>query len=371
MEPLVRKPKSIPVPDGGGKTDLKDLSASDLEKFVVEQGLPRFRAKQVYHWLHVKNAQSLSEMKNLGAKVQEILGDTAYVGGLVLTEVLTSNDGTRKLLLDTVDGHQLETVLIPAEDRLTQCISSQVGCRIGCTFCLTATMPVRRNLSVSEILDQVYQARRILESEGRRITNLVYMGMGEPLDNLEAVVASCERLNDSEGFGMSPRRITISTSGLIPGIQELGDRLNVNMAISLNASNDTVRDQVIPINRKYPIEELVKVMRDWPRDRRQKVTVEYVLLGGVNDRLEHANELITLLRRMEIRINLIPFNPYPGALFERPTDVDVSRFGRALRDAGYRVTVRQSRGSDIGAACGMLDGKKGVVQEEPESPELP
>ena len=347
------------MPDHGDRVDLKALSPLELKDQIVEWGLPAFRAKQIYQWIHVRMARSFDAMHNLGKSTIAILTQHAYLSGLELEKVLTSQDGTQKLVMRTLDGHAIETVLIPAEGRLTQCISSQVGCRIGCTFCLTATMPIRRDLTPGEIVDQVYHARGILQDEGKRISNLVYMGMGEPLDNLESVIRSCERLMCSDGYGMSGRRITISTSGLANKMDELGERLPVHLALSLNASNDAVRDQVIPINRKFPIDHLLGAIRNWPRDRRQRVTVEYVLLGDTNDSPENAMELRDLLVGMEkdLRVNLIPFNPYPGALFERPDDRAVSIFGRALRDAGLRVTVRQSRGRDIGAACGMLDGE--------------
>ena len=346
------------MPEHGDKVDLKALSLDELKNVMVEFGLPAFRAKQVYQWIHVGLARTFEEMHNLGKKTVSVLNRRAYLSGLQLDKVLTSSDGTRKLVMRTEDGHSIETVLIPAEDRLTQCISSQVGCRIGCTFCLTATMPIRRDLTPGEIVDQVYHARRILEEDGKRISNLVYMGMGEPLDNLDSVIRSCERLMCSDGYGMSGRRITISTSGLANKMDELGERLPVHLALSLNASNDATRNEVIPINRKFPIAHLLGAIRNWPRDRRQRVTVEYVLLGKTNDSAENAMELRDLLEGMEseVRVNLIPFNPYPGALFVRPEERAVSVFGKVLRDAGLRVTVRQSRGQDIGAACGMLDG---------------
>ena len=351
----VRRPKSIPLPPSE-KPDLKSMSFDELSGFVESMGEKSFRAKQIFHWIHHHGVRDFEEMTTLSESLRKRLMNESVLSGLHLKEVLQSRDGTRKLLMETIDGHRIETVLIPSDGRMTQCISSQVGCRIGCTFCLTATMPIRRDLLPGEILDQVYHARQVLAESGENLNNLVYMGMGEPLDNFDAVVRSCDLLMDERGQGFSPRRITVSTSGLAPQIGQLATRLRVNVALSLNASDDATRDKVIPINRKYNMESLQKALQSIPREHRRKVTVEYVLLRETNDTDEDARRLVRFVKPLYVRVNLIPFNPYPGALFGRPEDRRVNAFGRILRDAGITVTVRQSRGEDIGAACGMLDG---------------
>jgi 23S rRNA (adenine2503-C2)-methyltransferase len=336
--------------------DLKGMGLPALVAYFEALGEPRYRAEQVFAWIHKQGVRSFDEMTSLSKALRESLGARAHLGGLRRRSVLRSVDGTRKIVCETTDGHAVETVLIPDGDRMTQCISSQVGCRIGCTFCLTATMPIRRDLTASEILDQVLHAQEVLSEEGGRITNIVYMGMGEPLDNLEPVIASGDLLMHPSGQGFSPRRITVSTSGLPKQMLEFCERSEMHLALSLNAADDATRDAVIPINRKYPIQTLLDAIVAIPRAGRRRVTVEYVLLGGTNDGVVDARRLAGLVKSLGVRVNLIPFNPYPGAIFQRPEPGAVDAFGRVLRDAGITVTVRTSRGQDIGAACGMLDG---------------
>jgi len=346
------------------------MTRSELAEWVVETlGEKRFRAEQIFRWLHEKRARSFDAMTNLSKALRTTLEETARVGALALDEVKVAADGTRKLLFTTSTGHRIESVVIPMGDRVTLCVSSQVGCKIRCDFCLTGRMTVRQNLSAAEIVDQVYHAQENLESQpltlpdgetpssGRRIANIVYMGMGEPLDNYDNVVRSLKNLLDEKGQNFSGRRITVSTSGIVPKIPRLGADVPVNLAVSLNASHDAQRDRLIPINRKWDIAALMKALHEFPLASRRRITVEYVLLDGVTDTVEDARRLIALLRGLRCKVNLIPFNPWPGAPYGRPAPEAVDTFGAMVRDAGYTVTIRYSKGDDIGAACGQLDGK--------------
>jgi len=351
----------LPIAPGDRAPDLPDLKAmtrAELTAWLQEVlGESRFRGDQVFRWLHQKRARSVDAMTDLSKRLRTTLGEGARVGGLTLEDVRIARDGTRKLLLRTASGDRIESVIIPMEDRITQCISSQVGCKIGCRFCLTAQMPLRRNLAASEIVDQVLWAQEVL-GEGERISNLVYMGMGEPLDNYDQVVRSLRILMDELGANFSSRRITVSTSGLVPKLERLGHDVPVNLAVSLNATTDAVRTAIIPINKVWNIERLLAALRSYPLPPRRRITIEYVLLAGVNDTAEDARRLVPMLAGLRCKVNLIPFNPWPGAPYQRPSEAAVDAFGRTLRDAGYTVTIRYSKGEDIGAACGQLDGEQ-------------
>lgn len=334
-----------------------------LERWVTEVlGEKRFRAEQIFRWLHDKGARSFDEMTNLSGRLRARLSEVARVGGLSLDDVKVAKDGTRKLLLRRTDGERIESVIIPMEDRITLCVSSQVGCKIGCRFCLTGRMTTRKNLPASEIVDQVLWAVKDLEArgQGERIANIVYMGMGEPLDNYDNVVASLQILLDDLGQNFSGRRITVSTSGVASKIAQLGQDVPVNLAISLNASHNAQRTELIPINKKWSIEDLFAAICEFPLANRRAVTFEYVLLAGVNDTPNDARRLVRLMkglpREMRKKVNLIPFNPWPGAPYGRPSPEAVDAFGKIVRDAHLTVTVRYSKGDDIGAACGQLDG---------------
>ncbi|MDP6944715.1 MAG: 23S rRNA (adenine(2503)-C(2))-methyltransferase RlmN [Myxococcota bacterium] len=341
------------------------MTRGDLRAWVEAEFRERaFRGDQLFKWLHGRGARSFDGMTDLSKALRGRLESAAHLGGLELDEVLVAKDGTRKLLLRTWDGHRIETVVMPMADRITQCISSQVGCKIGCDFCLTARMAKRRDLTAAEIVDQVLWGAEIVAAPeaddlpGDRVNNLVYMGMGEPLDNFDAVVDSIQILMDDNGQNFAGRRITVSTSGVASKVAELGSRVPVNLALSLNASTDATRDRLIPINRKWNIDALLGALDDYPLPPRRRITVEYVLLADVNDSLEDARQLRRLLHglRPKIKVNLIPFNPWPGASYARPEPERVEAFGKLLRDAHFHVTVRYSKGDDIGAACGQLDG---------------
>jgi 23S rRNA (adenine2503-C2)-methyltransferase len=337
--------------------DVREMTLEELTELVVGLGESRFRGEQVYRWLHQHGATSWDEMTNLSRASRDKLAAAATITTLRVDEVQTSVDGTRKLRLLTHDGSAIESVLIPDGDKLTQCISSQVGCALDCDFCATAKLGFGRHLTAGEIVDQVYRARALLAEvePGRRITNLVYMGMGEPMHNYAGVVKSVRLLNHDLGAGLSARRITISTAGLVPGIEKLGhEDLGVGLAISLNATTDAVRDVVMPINKKYNLERLLGAVRAYPLERRRRVTFEYVLLAGVNDTMEDAARLARLLRGFPCKVNVIPWNPHPMSSYQRPAQPAIDAFQAEVRRLGLPVYLRTPRGDDIDAACGQL-----------------
>jgi 23S rRNA (adenine2503-C2)-methyltransferase len=341
------------------KPDLRAMTLADAEAFAVGRGWPRFRGEQVWRWVHDKGARDFDEMSNLSRDVRAQLAECAQIGTLQIAEVQTSHDGTRKLRLVTRDGQSIESVIIPDldGDKTTQCISSQVGCAVDCQFCATAKLGLKRNLDAGEIVDQVYLARRLLAEvePGRRITNLVYMGMGEPLHNYDNMVKSLRILTHDKGAGLAQRRITVSTSGLVPKLEKLGlEDVRPNLAVSLNAPNDEIRDQIMPINRKWNIGKLLAALRAYPLEQRRRITFEYVLLAGVNDSLRDAAQLAKLLRGLKCKVNIIPYNPHPEAPYQRPTPAAVDAFQDECKRLGLSTYLRRPRGDDIDAACGQL-----------------
>ena len=333
------------------------MTLAEAEAFAQELGWPRFRGEQIWRWVHAKLVRSWDEMTNLPREVRQTLAERATLGQLTVAEVQESRDGTRKLRLVTRDGKSIETVLIPDGDKTTQCISSQVGCAVDCQFCATAKMGLVRNLDAGEIVDQVYLARRLLaETEPeRRITNLVYMGMGEPLHNYDQLVRSLRILGDDKGVGLSMRRITVSTSGMVPRLHRLGkEDVRPNLAVSLNAPNDEIRNQIMPINRKWNIAALMDALRAYPLEQRRRITFEYVLLADVNDSLEHAGQLARLLRGIKCKVNIIPWNPHPEAPYQRPAPEVIDAFQNECKRRGLPTYLRTPRGDDIDAACGQL-----------------
>ena len=333
------------------KTDLKVLSQEDLASFTKDAGLPAFRSRQLVHWIYERYSQSIEEITEFSKKLREVLSERAYISNLTLLDRQTSEDGTQKFLFGLRDSETIESVLIPDEDRLTLCISSQVGCAIGCIFCLTGRLGLKRNLKPHEIIDQVISVNRLILPE--RITNIVLMGMGEPLANYDNVVEAIVRIVGI--MKMSPRKITISTSGIPQKIIELGKKaLKVNLAISLNATTDALRNVIMPINKTYPIRSLLEACRNYPLPVNRRITFEYVLLKGINDSPEDAHRLIRLLQGIPSKINLIPFNPYSGSEYERPDERTVLQFQAILVNADMTVLIRKSKGQDILAACGQL-----------------
>jgi len=348
------------------------LTLSELEAWLVEQGEKAFRAKQLYRWLHAKEALAFADMTNLSKVLRRMLEDRAVIARPVATDVRVSEDGTRKYQMETWDGHVVESVYIPdasGPGRNALCISSQVGCAMACTFCATAKLQLRRHLTPGEIIGQLYAVNADLRADGqmphgnngqehRAVDNIIFMGMGEPLHNYEGVAGAIELLTHDDGPMYSPRRLTVSTSGLVPAIERLGRDTDVQIAISLNATTDAVRDEIMPVNRRWNIAALLDACRRFPLKARRRITFEYVMLAGVNDSDDDARRLTRLLRGMSCKVNLIPFNPHPLSSFERPSRKRVEDFQEVLAAAQLSTFVRTTRGLDIDAACGMLGAKK-------------
>jgi 23S rRNA (adenine2503-C2)-methyltransferase len=353
------------VPEPAELRDLRSLSFDETVALAISLGAPKFRGEQIWRWVHGKMVDSIDEMTNVPRDLRAKLAEVATVGTLEVAEIQTSRDGTRKLRLVTRDGKSIESVIIPDGEKTTQCISSQVGCAIDCQFCATAKLGLSRNLTPGEIVDQVYRARKLLADVDpeRRITNLVYMGMGEPLHNYDNVLASLRILTHDLGAGMSQRRITVSTAGMVPRLEKLGrEDVRPNLAISLNASSDEIRDQVMPINRKWNIEKLLGAIRDYPLEARRRVTFEYVLLAGVNDSLADAARLAKLLRGIRCKVNIIPWNPHPDAPYRRPSPEAIEAFQNECKRLGLPTYLRTPRGDDIDAACGQLANRSNGEQ---------
>jgi 23S rRNA (adenine2503-C2)-methyltransferase len=344
------------------RMNLLGLPREHLARQVELWGERSFRATQLTKWIHQRGVTDFASMSDLSKALREKLATLAEITLPEIALERRSDDGTVKWVLRLADGNAIETVFIPEDERGTLCISSQVGCALDCTFCSTAQQGFNRNLTAHEIIGQLWLANSRLpvpEGRSRAVTNVVFMGMGEPLANFDAVVESIDLMLDDNAYGLSKRRVTLSTSGLVPALDRLGEITDVALAVSLHAPNDALRDRLVPINRKYPIRELLAACRRYTRDggRHHRVTFEYVLLAGINDQPEHARELIRLLRDVPCKINLIPFNPFPGAPFVRPTEEAVRDFERTLGTAGFVTIVRRTRGDDIDAACGQLVGQ--------------
>jgi 23S rRNA (adenine2503-C2)-methyltransferase len=335
-----------------GKVNLKALSQNDLRLFTENAGLPRYRSDQLLHWIYERYASDVEEITEFSKNLRASLDKIAYISALGLLRRLVSSDGTEKFLFSLEDGNTIESVLIPDKDRLTLCISSQAGCAMGCRFCLTGKLGFIRNLKAYEIIDQVLSVSRMIRPD-RRITNIVLMGMGEPLANLDEVVEALWRI--SLFVGISKRKITLSTAGLVPGIPLLAKRApEVNLAVSLNAATDRVRSQIMPVNRKYPVGELIAACRAFPLSPRRRITFEYVLIDGINDSVKDAEKLVKLMRGIRCKVNLIPLNPHEGSDLRRPSDDKVFAFQDILVGNNMTALVRESKGKDISAACGQL-----------------
>jgi 23S rRNA (adenine2503-C2)-methyltransferase len=343
------------------RVNLKALSQDGLLRFAEQAGLPRYRADQLRHWIYERYASDVGEITEFSKTLRTSIGEIAYISGLKIAKRLSSHDGTEKFLFSLEDGNTIESVLIPDKDRLTLCISSQAGCAMGCRFCHTGKLGFIRNLRSYEIVDQVLSANRMIRS-GRRVTNIVLMGMGEPLANLEEVIEALWRI--SLFVGISKRKITLSTAGLVPGIAALAERgPEVNLAVSLNASTDAVRNEIMPVNRRYPLRTLLDACRAFPLSPRRRITFEYVLIGGINDSVDDARRLVKILRGIRCKINLIPLNPHDGSELKRPSDERVLAFQDILTGNNMTALIRESKGRDILAACGQL--KAGYAPDIP------
>ena len=348
-------------------TNLLDFDLESLTAFCEQLGEKRFRATQLFRWIHQRGASSFDQMTDLAISLRQKLATCAHISALPVVSEHQSADGTVKWLFDVGAGNAVETVFIPEDDRGTLCVSSQAGCAVGCRFCSTGHQGFSRNLSTAEILAQLWFAEHTLRQRlgvsERVISNVVMMGMGEPLQNYGALLPALRAMLDDHGYGLSRRRLTVSTSGIVPMIDRLAVDCPVALAVSLHAPNDALRDNLVPLNRKYPLDELmqacVRYLAHAPRDF---ITFEYCMLDGVNDQPEHAQQLIHLVRsyahgRAWCKFNLIPFNPFPASGLQRSAQPQVLAFGKLLNDAGIITTVRKTRGDDIDAACGQLAGE--------------
>ena len=368
------------TPRADGRVDLIGLPKKQIAELFGEAGLDakqaKLRAKQVFHWLYHRGVTDFEAMTDIAKTMRPWLAERFFIGRPEVVEAQHSTDGTRKWLLRTADGHDFEMVFIPDADRGTLCVSSQVGCTLNCRFCHTGTMRLVRNLTVGEIVGQVMLARDALgewpkgrmdftdeedegsySADGRLLTNIVMMGMGEPLYNFDNVKGALQLVMDGDGLSLSRRRITLSTSGVVPMMERCGDEIGVNLAVSLHAVTKPVRDEIVPINKKYGIEELLQACADYPgASNARRITFEYVMLKDKNDSDEDARELVRLIRkyRLPAKVNLIPFNPWPGAPYECSTPERIKRFSNLIFEAGISAPVRTPRGRDIDAACGQL-----------------
>ena len=348
------------------KINLKAFSDEDMARFIKKLGHKPYRAGQIIKWIYKNLAFSIDDMSNLSNSLREELKNRTYISGLNLLKKESSKDGSQKFLFGLEDGESIECVLIPDNDRLTLCISSQVGCAMGCRFCNTGMLGLKRNMKSYEITDQILSVMRLIlnedrnksEQNHRKLTNIVLMGMGEPLENADEVLRALHTITDN--IGISKRRITLSTAGVIPGIKLLAKKgPDVNLAISLNAATDRIRSMIMPINRKYPLKDLISQCREFPLSPGRIITFEYILLDGINDSQDDSMKLLKLLRGIKCKINLIPYNEVivkgrrPKNI--RRTSVDkIFRFQKILEDDGVRTIIRKSKGSDISAACGQL-----------------
>uniref|UniRef100_A0A7S1T9K8 Radical SAM core domain-containing protein n=1 Tax=Compsopogon caeruleus TaxID=31354 RepID=A0A7S1T9K8_9RHOD len=354
-----------PAEDGNGKVLLKNLTLGEMEDWVENDlGHQRFRARQLWEWIYSRSklAASFEEMTDLAKSFREKLGEVAQIDSISLGELHTSKDGTRKLTFRLESGGNIESVLIPAEGRTTLCISSQHGCALNCQFCFTGRMGLRRHLSQAEIVDQVVMTQRLFGNE-YRISNIVFMGEGEPLHNIDNVIRALDVILHGRGLNFSHNKVTVSTSGLVPEMRRFVRQSRANLAVSLHATNNEVRSWIMPINRKHPLEELVSALReDFPREhaRQQKVFFEYLMLRGVNDSLTDAKELLRLVAQVPCKVNLIRFNSHEGTEFQGSEESTILAFQDYLVKKGMTVTVRQSRGDDLMMACGQLGELGGV-----------
>lgn len=346
------------------KVNLLGMTLQDMESFFASMGQARFRASQVMKWIHQRGVTDFDLMTNIAKDLRLQLSAVAEVRPPSVVYEHTAADGTHKWVLELDGGSRIETVLIPDGDRRTLCVSSQVGCSLDCSFCSTGKQGFQRDLTTAEIIGQVFIACRSDQGDApRAVSNVVMMGMGEPLLNFDAVVPALKIMLDDWGYGLSKRRVTVSTSGLVPMMDSLGEALDVALAVSLHAPNDSLRNELVPVNRRYPLRELMAACRRYlqryqgPDGGRRRITMEYVMLAGVNDQPEHARELLRLLHDVPSKINLIPFNPFPHAPYQRSTREAVLTFQKILQEAGLTCTVRSTRGDEIDAACGQLVGQ--------------
>jgi 23S rRNA (adenine2503-C2)-methyltransferase len=338
---------------------LMEFSREQLEVWLAERGIAAYRAGQILKWIYHRQADGFAVMSDIGKELRTLLAEHFRIPRLEVRTEQTSADGARKFLFGLEDGESIETVLIPERDHYTLCVSSQVGCAQNCRFCLTAKSRLIRNLTRGEILSQVRDIRHHL-SDPERLTNLVFMGMGEPLANFEPLIGALGLITDGAiGLGFAAKRVTVSTAGLVPQMLELGRRSRVSLAVSLNAADDETRSRLMPINRVHPLDSLLAACRAYPLPPGRRITFEYILIKGVNDAPEDARRLARLLAPLRCKVNLIPFNPHAGSGFERPGEETILAFQEVLLSKHFTVIVRRSKGEDISAACGQLRARTG------------
>ena len=343
------------------RENIYNSSFAELKSFFIDLDEKAFRAEQLWNWLYVKGIDELSGLNNISKNVINKINEQYYLSQFKVSKSLLSKDGTRKWLFELEDGKEIETVYIPDKNRGTICVSSQVGCSLSCSFCHTGTMKFSRNLSTSEILGQVMYVKNILKdwnnkSDKKKITNIVFMGMGEPLLNYDNVIKSINVLTDQKGLAFSKRKVTLSTSGVVPKIIDFKEDSDVNLAVSFHAAFDEIRDILVPINKKWPIENLLKALKEYSKKRKHKrITFEYIMLEGINDSIKDAKELVKLIKPFKAKINLIPFNPWPGSNYKASSPDQIKVFKKFILEEGKLVaTVRLPRGDDVLAACGQL-----------------
>lgn len=348
-------PSSFPI-------NILNCTASDLSALLERIGEKPFRAKQIIQWVHQRGVTDFMAMSNLSLALRRYLQANASITPPQIIQHVVSVDGTQKWLLQLADNTVIETVFIPEQNRGTLCISTQVGCALGCAFCATGTLGFKRNLALAEIIGQVWLAVRELapdkSTKSHCITNVVMMGMGEPLLNVDNVISAANLLRDDLAYGLSKYRVTISTAGVVPAMQRLRNEVDVALAVSLHAPNDSLRDQLMPINKKYPLAQLIPTCREYYSDVRRKVTFEYVMLNGINDTTAHAKQLVRLISNVRCKVNLIVGNTFANSPYRPSPQETIDAFRRILLDAGINTITRKTRGADIAAACGQLAGKK-------------
>ncbi len=344
--------------------NLRNYTLEEIQTFISELGLHPYRGKQIYHWITAKNATTFDEMTDLPKALRQRLKEHFTLALPEVMSALSDEEGTTKFALKLWDNEIIEMVIIPERDHYTLCVSTQVGCSMGCKFCLTAKMGFKRNLEVYEIISQVVLAKKYLKEKGAELPlrNVVFMGMGEPLANYERVVKALRILADKEGFNFSRKRLTVSTVGLIEKLERLSKEFPTALALSLHAPSDELRQELMPIAKKYPLATLITTLKGFPRVKKGRHTIEYVLLKGVNDGIEEAKALVKLLSGLPIKVNLIPFNPHPDLPYERPTEEAMEGFQKFLLSKGILTTVRKSKGLKISAACGHLSSKHQAPQ---------
>jgi 23S rRNA (adenine2503-C2)-methyltransferase len=346
-----------PIAEDRQRPDLKNMTLEEIEDFISNLGKEKYRAKQIIKWLYRSGSTSFDEMTTLSKAFRAEISSIARISSLEIAQIQRSTDGTKKILFKLEDGNFIESVLIKEKNHWTICVSTQAGCQMGCKFCLTGKQAFKRNLLPSEIAGQILTAR-VQTDEGENIKNIVMMGMGEPLANYKNTIKAIHIITTDAGLGFSKRRITVSTCGIVPMIEKLGRDAMVNLAVSLNAPDNTTRTHLMPINRMYPLERLIEACRHYEMPRRRRITFEYILIKGVNDSPDDAEKLARLMRGVRCKFNLIAFNEYPQSKFKTPDDARIEAFRNILIKHQYTAVIRASKGRDILAACGQLRGRK-------------